>query len=557
MIGTIRKHQTWLWAFIIAAVVVSFVVYFTPTVQLGGGRGPVGNFGSIEGRPVPYDEYAPAYRETMLGYLFQYGQWPDRTGRTRAGFDLERETLNRILLLRKLEELDIHVGDEAVEHWIAHSPVFRRQGENGFSPDVYESFLNRVLPEGKLTPADFQRYVRHQVGIEQLLAVTGLSGTLVPPRQAEALYRQEHEQVEALAVFFLANNYLTNVTVDAESVAQFYTNRLSAYRVPEKVVMSFVRFELTNYLAEAETKLAADPTLTNRIEAEYLQRGASAFVDTNGQVLTATAAKEQIREEVRRAQALLLARKAAAEFATELLAMEPRRPENLENLAAAKGLLAQTSEPFSEFESPRDVKVTQPLGRLAFKLSEEEPFITGIVGADGVYVLALKQRIPSQVPDLASIRLRVENDFKRQKSLELARAAGQAFAAKLTNALAAGKTFEAFCAEENVPTVQLPPFSQRTYSLPGESRVSPTTLKDLANTLSVGQTSDFTETPQGGLVLHVVARRPVDEAQLQAELPEYLKTLRRQRQYEAFSEWLRKEQELAQVIPPGDGSQTP
>lgn len=557
MIGTIRKHQTWLWAFIIAAVVVSFVVYFTPTVQLGGGRGPVGNFGSIEGRPVPYDEYAPAYRETMLGYLFQYGQWPDRTGRTRAGFDLERETLNRILLLRKLEELDIHVGDEAVEHWIAHSPVFRRQGENGFSPDVYESFLNRVLPEGKLTPADFQRYVRHQVGIEQLLAVTGLSGTLVPPRQAEALYRQEHEQVEALAVFFLANNYLTNVTVDAESVAQFYTNRLSAYRVPEKVVMSFVRFELTNYLAEAETKLAADPTLTNRIEAEYLQRGASAFVDTNGQVLTATAAKEQIREEVRRAQALLLARKAAAEFATELLAMEPRRPENLENLAAAKGLPAQTSEPFSEFESPRDVKVTQPLGRLAFKLSEEEPFITGIVGADGVYVLALKQRIPSQVPDLASIRLRVENDFKRQKSLELARAAGQAFAAKLTNALAAGKTFEAFCAEENVPTVQLPPFSQRTYSLPGESRVSPTTLKDLANTLSVGQTSDFTETPQGGLVLHVVARRPVDEAQLQAELPEYLKTLRRQRQYEAFSEWLRKEQELAQVIPPGDGSQTP
>jgi peptidyl-prolyl cis-trans isomerase D len=557
MIGTIRKHQTWLWAFIIAAVVVSFVVYFTPTVQLGGGRGPVGNFGSIEGRPVPYDEYAPAYRETMLGYLFQYGQWPDRTGRTRAGFDLERETLNRILLLRKLEELDIHVGDEAVEHWIAHSPVFRRQGESGFSPDVYESFLNRVLPEGKLTPADFQRYVRHQVGIEQLLAVTGLSGTLVPPRQAEALYRQEHEQVEALAVFFLANNYLTNVTVDAESVAQFYTNRLSAYRVPEKVVMSFVRFELTNYLAEAETKLAADPTLTNRIEAEYLQRGASAFVDTNGQVLTATAAKEQIREEVRRAQALLLARKAAAEFATELLAMEPRRPENLENLAAAKGLLAHTSEPFSEFESPRDVKVTQPLGRLAFKLSEEEPFITGIVGADGVYVLALKQRIPSQVPDLASIRLRVENDFKRQKSLELARAAGQAFAAKLTNALAAGKTFEAFCAEENVPTVQLPPFSQRTYSLPGESRVSPTTLKDLANTLSVGQTSDFTETPQGGLVLHVVARRPVDEAQLQAELPEYLKTLRRQRQYEAFSEWLRKEQELAQVIPPGDGSQTP
>ena len=37
MIGTIRKHSSWLWFIIIAAVIVSFVFYFSPSSRMGNG----------------------------------------------------------------------------------------------------------------------------------------------------------------------------------------------------------------------------------------------------------------------------------------------------------------------------------------------------------------------------------------------------------------------------------------------------------------------------------------------------------------------------------------
>ena len=246
MIGTIRKHQTWLWAVIITATVVSFVIYFTPTSQVGSGRmTDDGDFGSLDGRPITRDEFMEAYRETRLMYLFRYGDWPDRNAQ-RFGFDPERETRSRLLLIHKLKDLNVQVSHEAIEQWIADSPAFRRRDEKIFSTEAYQSFLQNTLPNGGLTPADFQRYVAHEIGVQQLFAVAGLSGALIPPREAEAQYRQENEQVEALAVFFQSASFLTNVVVDPVAVAQHYTNRQAEYRIPEKVQVSYVKFDVTN-----------------------------------------------------------------------------------------------------------------------------------------------------------------------------------------------------------------------------------------------------------------------------------------------------------------------
>ena len=102
MFGTIRKHQTWLWGVIIAAVIVSFVIYFTPGVRLrDGGYGRGGTYGTLKGRPITAEAFGEAYRETALLYLFSYGDWPDRNPARRYNFDLERETRTRLLLVEK------------------------------------------------------------------------------------------------------------------------------------------------------------------------------------------------------------------------------------------------------------------------------------------------------------------------------------------------------------------------------------------------------------------------------------------------------------------------
>ena len=112
MFGTIRRHQTWLWAVIITLTIISFVIFFTPTSRSGGGRHGPGNYGSINGEPLTQDQIDAAERDVTLLYFFMSnGHWPDAEAKAR-GFDVERETYQWLLLLQKQEQLGIKVSSE-------------------------------------------------------------------------------------------------------------------------------------------------------------------------------------------------------------------------------------------------------------------------------------------------------------------------------------------------------------------------------------------------------------------------------------------------------------
>ena len=125
MFGQIRRHQKWLWFFISGAVIISFVWYFNPNQQAGGG-GLAENttVGTIYGEPIELTEYQKAMREASIHYLFSYGEWPEDNEVTRRMRPVEREARNRIFLTHKMEDLGIRVSDKAVETAEGNSPLF-------------------------------------------------------------------------------------------------------------------------------------------------------------------------------------------------------------------------------------------------------------------------------------------------------------------------------------------------------------------------------------------------------------------------------------------------
>ena len=135
------------------------------------------------------------------------------------------------------------------------------------------------------------------------------------------------------------------------------------------------------------------------------------------------------------------------------------------------------------------------------------------------------------------------------QALTHARKAGADFEQVLTNGLAQGKTFSAICSNASLKVVELPAFSLSTRSLPKEweGRVDLSLLKEAASSLSPGKTGPFELTRDGGLIVHLLSRQPVDEARLKAELPAFTASLRAERRREAVNEWLRKEFELAHL----------
>src|SRR5262245_20798164 len=220
MLGQIRRHQKWLMIVIAGLTIVSFVYFLDPTTgrRSGGGifsRGG-GNYGSINGRSIGAEEYARMKREASLRFLLNYGRWPDEDETTRQMFDPDRQTLEWIFLVEKANELNVQVNDDAITDWIAN--VFRDRTSGSFRVEAYQEFVQRQLRPRRLTEQDFVRFVRDQVAVQHLSVLAGLSGGLITPREAEALYREENEQLSTEAALFSVSNYLAGVTATPEGL---------------------------------------------------------------------------------------------------------------------------------------------------------------------------------------------------------------------------------------------------------------------------------------------------------------------------------------------------
>lgn len=521
MFGTIRRHQTWLWVIVGGITILSFVVFGPTNSRLGDFTGNSrGGYGALAGRPITPAQYANAQKEVYLNYFLENNQWPNRTTELKQGFIEAREIYVRLFLIQKQKDLGIEISPEAI--------VKRAQQMLGSMPA--DDFVSKILvPEG-LNYDDFERYIRHNLGIQQLFMTTAMSGTLVTPQEAETLYRNEHRDMATAAAFFSASNYLAEVSATPAELSQFYTNRLATYRIPNRVEVKYVKYDVTNYLAQARTEL----TNVDQIIDENYKKYA-----TNAE------SRATLKQDIIRSQALKNANKVANAFAVELDEMPAgtNRVGNFEELARKKGLTVHTTAPFDSEEGPQDINVSPSFTHMAFKLSPDEPFSGSIPAEDGVYVLALKRTIPSEIPPLKSIEAKVTKDYRNAKATQMAQQAAVKFDATLTNGLAQGKTFSAIAAEAKVKTEPLPPFSLSTRSLPPEieDRLDFGLLKQVAFSTPVGKASRPAPTRDGAYVLYVEKQLPIDEAKLKKELPGFITYVRQGRQSDAFNQWLGKQ----------------
>ncbi len=88
----------------------------------------------------------------------------------------------------------------------------------------------------------------------------------------------------------------------------------------------------------------------------------------------------------------------------------------------------------------------------------------------------------------------------------------------------------------------LPAFSLSTQELPelGE-HTDLNQLKQAVFTTPIGKTSDFETTSDGGFVVYVQSRLPIDQTKMNSDLPQYAAAFRRERQNEVFVQWVNQE----------------
>ncbi len=555
MIGTVRKHQSWLWAIIITVTIISFL-YWSPNIKTGNNvdSGSSGfDYGSINGKRITREQFAKAQTEVRILGFFSSGKWMEPSDLSRQ--EWVREVYNRLVLFEKMKDLNVRPSEAATVQWIKN--LITRGGTMDVAFDQFERIIkNNFEPQG-ISTAQFEEFAMHELGREHLQSVYGLTGALLTPAEATDVYRYENDTVNAQLVLFSGSNYLSQVKVTDDAVAKFYTNNTQRYYLPPRVQVNYVRYDLTNYLADADTEITKSTNLTQYLDYQYYRR----TNDFKG--MSRDDAMKQLKEEVRKEFALNVARRHAAELIEALYKghddNNPLTAQDLAKIAATKNLQVKESPLFDRNANTNEVHLPEAAIQAAFRLTDNDPedkarerlyTVTPIVGDDGAYVLGLKHRVDSTLQPLTAVKDKVTKDYKETEAKKLARDAGSAFGNYVTNEIAKGKTFSAIVAERKVKTMNLPPFALNTRALPQlPESIDLRQLKVVGLKLANGKASDFVATEDGGFVMFVESRSPADPAKMQTELPKFMEQMREQRQYAAFNDWFQKQWQDLRVVP--------
>lgn len=540
MFGTIRKHQNWLWAVIIVVIIISFVIFFSPDVGFGR-SGAGGAVGYIDGKPVSQQDFRDAALETRLLYLANTGKWPESDERARqSGFDLENEAQYRLIRLAKLKQEKIVANDQTVGQ-LALAISQRIAGQKA----TVDDFVRGVLQPQGITEADFERFLRHEAAMQQLISVVGLPGKLVPPREMEEAYRRENQEYQADAVIFNASNYLGLISVTDSNLTQWYSNRMAEFRIPEKARVAYVEFHQSNHLAEVDKRLAEITNLSTIVEQIYNQDPTS-YKDDKGLVLPKEAALAKIKNDNRNRESLKLAERKANEFASKFYDEKDHTVAGLEKFATAQGLKVNVTDPFEEMEGPAKLNVAEDFARLAFTLTNREEAVSfkAIPGDDAFYIIATKEILTSSNPKFEDIRAKVLERYKMTEAQRMAYFGGMAFQSQVTNGLAQGKTFTQIATEGGQKVVSLPTFSRAAREVPElPANINLRQIQNVVGNLEVGKASPFVPGMGGGFILYLRGKMPIDEPKMKKELGEYTAMYAMQKQNEAFGLWFRKQME--------------
>jgi hypothetical protein len=497
------------------------------------GRRDNGDLGSIYGRKITPEAFRDAEAEVYLDYFLKTGGWPSKNPNISKR-DLDEQIYIRLMLVQRAEDLGISISDATTA--TAAIEMLHSLGRNGQAMPM-NVFIKQILQPGGLTAGDFKNYIRHDLAFGQLRRALGLAGEFVTPQEAAAVYERQYQELSVEAVFFSASNYLASVAMTPATVSQFYTNHLAEYRLPDRVQVSYVAFEATNFQTEAEQKLSGT-NLDDQVEIAYTQSGGDIFPEAK----TPEEKKAKIREELILEQALADARRQANEFANAVFNQEPVRPENLAAIAKQKGLTVRVTAPFSREHGPEEFAASGNFIKAAFNLTADEPLAGPVVGPDAVFILAFNKQLPSEIPPLDTIRAEVTRDCQFYEATSLARVTGTNFVHTLANGLAGGKSFASVCIAAGLHPEVLPPLSLSTRELPEiGGRADLNELKQTVFSTPVGKTSHFAQTGDGGFIVFVQSQLPMDQAAMNAGLPRFAAALREQRQTEAFYQWLNLE----------------
>jgi hypothetical protein len=488
MVNIFRKHQKSLMAAVTVVVIISFIWLYNRTQfeQIGRGR-----IGTLYGKDLTVGDLDRSQRMFQLGIELGFYEWAQALAGMTPDRSAEQFFLNSAVVAHESEKLRIAPSDASVMETIRG--LRRFQTNRQFDPNKFAAFIQEELAPRGFTQTQLEEVVKSALALSMLKNIIG-STVEVSPSEVRALCDIQFRKHEASIVRFKTEEFAPGVAVSDEEIAGAFEARKDQFRSDEKRKIRYV-------------KLSLDPE-----QAKLEKRDRTA-------ALQALADKGQA-------------------FAESLLAAEA----NFDAAAARAGLPVAATGAFSIKVPDPALAAERELLPAIFAIPADQPDSDVIQSGESFFVVHLDEIVPSHPLALEEAKPDVEKQLREEKARQAMEAAAADLRKAVEGAMQSGKTFEQAVADVGRKAEKLAAFSiadvRGEVGPPVEVALKVPEMKE-------GELSGFVPGGEGGFLVRMEKRLPLDEDQFLQEKGRVEMLLGDGRRNAAFAEWLRLRREEA------------
>ncbi len=486
MVSLLRRFQQPLMIAVTILVIIAFVWLFNSTNpqldQMGANE-----VGTIYGRDVRQTEFVRNARKFDIAR--DLGQFDLLQSLAGAAGTMDQATenfvWNTMIVRHEADQLGIVPTEQDVEKFVREMAPFQNQG--AFDSTRYVNFVQNALSPRGFTEDQLFEIIGDAIRVKRIKELLGATAPTAPS-EVRTVYELRNRKTELSLVRLKLSDFQAGAQPTEDDLKKTYEDRKDGLTTEEKRKVKYVSFGL------AEDQKA----LTGKAKVEAMEK---------------------------------LADK-AQEFAIAMTEPDAKFDEVAKRFEVTP---AETAE-FTAAQPPEELGASPEIARAAFQLTTEAPHTDALSGTNGYFVLELGAIAAKRPLTFDEARPKLEEQLKNDRAQEALSLKATEMRTKIDAEMKAGKAFADAAQAAGATVEKFPAFS---LAQPNFDQPDASTIVGRSADLKVGELSDFVPTADGGVILHVDNRLPVDETAFEKEKPLIAQSLVRNRRESLFQEWLK------------------
>ncbi|MFP3871216.1 MAG: SurA N-terminal domain-containing protein, partial [Syntrophobacteria bacterium] len=240
MLGLMRKHaRSWLIKVALFAIVIVFIFWGGYSYTERKAR----RVAVVNGSYITVREYQNAYNNLVEEMRRRYGE--NYSPQLAKALNLKEQALDRLinrrLLLKQADRLDLTVTEKQLQRAIQLYPAFQTNGQ--FDPQRY----HRTLSSLRLAPQDFEASQRQDLLIDKVERFITRTAKVLDA-EVRSFYHHTRDEVNLTYVQADPEKFTDQVQVNDETLGEYFSEHREAYRLPARRNFVYVRFAPQDYL---------------------------------------------------------------------------------------------------------------------------------------------------------------------------------------------------------------------------------------------------------------------------------------------------------------------